>query len=205
MIAPDIRNYTVGTETVITDTTISLSFNPSNNSDVETGDQVRITAVSSNSSDKIDTIKFYMYDDDKDEVDSRTSKSFNSTTAYYDLTIPKEVEDCDYITIKAIAKTMSGKTTEGTVKYYLDDDSKNYSYTATCTNIANVTITQDASSGNGYVVFYVEGANVNQDLNISVITTKAAYDLLENEGYVETIPSKGIYVSNKNIELMHKK
>lgn len=41
-----------------------------------------------------------------------------------------------------------------------------------------------------------------KDLNISVITTKNAYDELEKDGYVETIPSKGIYVSNKNIELI---
>lgn len=37
-----------------------------------------------------------------------------------------------------------------------------------------------------------------RDLGISVITTKAAYEELESDGYVETIPSKGIYVSNKN-------
>lgn len=42
-----------------------------------------------------------------------------------------------------------------------------------------------------------------RDLNISVITTKNAYDELEKDGYVETVPSKGIYVSNKNIELIH--
>lgn len=41
-----------------------------------------------------------------------------------------------------------------------------------------------------------------KDLKISVITTKAAYEELEKEGYVETIPSKGIYVSNKNKELI---
>lgn len=41
-----------------------------------------------------------------------------------------------------------------------------------------------------------------KDLGISVITTKSAYDELEKEGYVETVPSKGIYVSNKNIELI---
>lgn len=41
-----------------------------------------------------------------------------------------------------------------------------------------------------------------RDLKISVITSKAAYEELEKEGYVETTPSKGIYVSNKNIELI---
>ncbi len=41
-----------------------------------------------------------------------------------------------------------------------------------------------------------------KDLRISVITTKNAYEALENEGYVETIPAKGTYVSNKNIKLI---
>ena len=40
-----------------------------------------------------------------------------------------------------------------------------------------------------------------KDLRCSVITTKNAYEELEKEGFVVTIPSKGIYVSkiNKNI------
>ena len=41
-----------------------------------------------------------------------------------------------------------------------------------------------------------------KDLRISVITTKNAYDELEKEGYVETIPGKGTYVVNKNTELI---
>ena len=43
--------------------------------------------------------------------------------------------------------------------------------------------------------------NLAKDLRISVITTKNAYEELE-EGYVETIPGKGVYVANKNIELI---
>ena len=41
-----------------------------------------------------------------------------------------------------------------------------------------------------------------RDLKISVITTKSAYDELEVEGYVETVPAKGTYVANKNTELI---
>ena len=44
--------------------------------------------------------------------------------------------------------------------------------------------------------------NLAKDLRVSVITTKNAYDELEREGYVETIPGKGTYVANKNIELI---
>ena len=41
-----------------------------------------------------------------------------------------------------------------------------------------------------------------KDLRISVITTKNAYEELELEGYVTTIPGKGTYVASKNIELI---
>lgn len=41
-----------------------------------------------------------------------------------------------------------------------------------------------------------------KDLRISVITTKNAYEELEKEGYVETVPGKGTYVANKNTELI---
>lgn len=41
-----------------------------------------------------------------------------------------------------------------------------------------------------------------KDLEISVITTKSAYLELEKEGYVKTVPAKGIFVSNKNKSLI---
>lgn len=41
-----------------------------------------------------------------------------------------------------------------------------------------------------------------KDLRISVITTKNAYDELEKEGFVETVPGKGTYVASKNIEII---
>ena len=44
--------------------------------------------------------------------------------------------------------------------------------------------------------------NLAKDLRISVITTKNAYEALEIEGYVVTIPGKGTYVANKNVELI---
>ncbi len=40
-----------------------------------------------------------------------------------------------------------------------------------------------------------------KDLRCSVITTKNAYEELEKEGYVKTIPSKGVYVNKINREL----
>ena len=41
-----------------------------------------------------------------------------------------------------------------------------------------------------------------KDLRISVITTKRAYDELEAEGFIYTLPSKGSFVAPKNTELL---
>ena len=41
-----------------------------------------------------------------------------------------------------------------------------------------------------------------KDLRISVITTKRAYDELEREGFVYTVPGKGCFVAAKNVELL---
>lgn len=65
--------------------------------------------------------------------------------------------------------------------------------------IKNLIITGDLNPGDKLPSI----RSLARDLNISVITTKNAYDELEKDGYVETVPSKGIYVSNKNIELIH--
>lgn len=41
-----------------------------------------------------------------------------------------------------------------------------------------------------------------KDLQISVITTKRAYDELEKEGFLVTVAGKGSYVASQNTELM---
>lgn len=41
-----------------------------------------------------------------------------------------------------------------------------------------------------------------KDLRISFITTKRAYEELEKEGFIYTIPAKGCYVASKNLELV---
>ncbi len=41
-----------------------------------------------------------------------------------------------------------------------------------------------------------------KDLRISFITTKRAYDDLEAEGFVYTIPGKGCFVAARNTELL---
>ncbi len=41
-----------------------------------------------------------------------------------------------------------------------------------------------------------------KELRISVITTKRAYEELEKEGYVYTVPAKGCFVAKRNTELI---
>ena len=41
-----------------------------------------------------------------------------------------------------------------------------------------------------------------KDLRISFITTRRAYEELEKEGFIYTLPAKGCYVAPKNVELL---
>ena len=41
-----------------------------------------------------------------------------------------------------------------------------------------------------------------KELRISVITTKRAYDELEQEGFLYAVPAKGFFVAAKNTELL---
>lgn len=47
--------------------------------------------------------------------------------------------------------------------------------------------------------------NLAKELQISVITTKRAYEELENEGFIETVPGKGTFVASQNKELLKEK
>lgn len=40
-----------------------------------------------------------------------------------------------------------------------------------------------------------------KDLRVSVITTKRAYEELEREGFITTVPGKGCFVAPRNLEL----
>ena len=41
-----------------------------------------------------------------------------------------------------------------------------------------------------------------REIKVSIITVKKSYEILESEGYIETVPSKGSFVSAKNTEKM---
>lgn len=47
--------------------------------------------------------------------------------------------------------------------------------------------------------------NLANQLHISVITTKRAYDELEKEGFIVTVVGKGCFVSNENKEFIREK
>ena len=42
-----------------------------------------------------------------------------------------------------------------------------------------------------------------EELRISVITTKRAYEELERDGFITTVPGKGCFVAPRNLELVH--
>jgi len=44
-----------------------------------------------------------------------------------------------------------------------------------------------------------------QELRISVITTKRAYEELEKEGFIVTMPGKGSFISSQNKEIIREK
>ncbi|WP_066495208.1 GntR family transcriptional regulator [Abyssisolibacter fermentans] len=47
--------------------------------------------------------------------------------------------------------------------------------------------------------------NLAKELQISVITTKRAYEILEREGFIETVRGKGSFVAAQNKELLKEK
>ncbi len=47
--------------------------------------------------------------------------------------------------------------------------------------------------------------NLAKELQISVITTKRAYEELEREGFIETVRGKGSFVASQNKELLRER
>lgn len=47
--------------------------------------------------------------------------------------------------------------------------------------------------------------NLARELQLSVITTKRAYEELEREGFIESVGGKGTFVSGQNRELIREK
>jgi GntR family transcriptional regulator len=47
--------------------------------------------------------------------------------------------------------------------------------------------------------------NLARELQISVITSKRAYEELERDGFIETVPGRGSYISGQSAELLKEK
>lgn len=77
----------------------------------------------------------------------------------------------------------------------------NNSYTPIFEQIKNAVINQIISGDLAEDEMLPSIRNLAQDLRISVMTVKKAYDELEQEGYILTKQGKGSFVAPKNLEL----
>ena len=84
------------------------------------------------------------------------------------------------------------------MKIFINNKSGIPIYDQIYTQIKNLIITGDLQEN--YPLPSIR--NLAKDLRISVITTKRAYDELEKEGFIYTVPSKGCFVAPKNVELI---
>lgn len=84
------------------------------------------------------------------------------------------------------------------MKIYIDNKSESPIYSQIYTQIKNQII--NGSIGEDELLPSIR--TLAKDLKISFITTKRAYDELENGNYIYTIPGKGCYVNKLNSELV---
>lgn len=87
------------------------------------------------------------------------------------------------------------------MKIIISNTSNEPIYSQVANQLRNLVITGELKEGE--LLPSIRG--LARDLQISVITTKRAYDELEKEGFVETVPGKGSYVAVQNKELMKEK
>lgn len=71
-------------------------------------------------------------------------------------------------------------------------------YEQICTQIKNAVLAEALRPGDALPSI----RSLAKDLRVSVITTKRAYDELEKDGYLYTVPGKGCYVAEKNTQLV---
>lgn len=71
-------------------------------------------------------------------------------------------------------------------------------YEQICGQIKNIIISGEFQEGDALPSIRL----LAKELRISVITTKRAYEELEKEGFIVSVPGKGSYVSGPNLELI---
>lgn len=74
-------------------------------------------------------------------------------------------------------------------------------YEQITSQIRNAVINGELKAGEGMPSIRV----LARDLEVSVITTKRAYEELEKEGVIEAVPGKGFYICHQNNDHLHEK
>jgi GntR family transcriptional regulator len=87
------------------------------------------------------------------------------------------------------------------LKIIISNSSNNPIYEQIAEQIKNQILTGELSPGDSLPSI----RNLAKELQISVITTKRAYEELEREGFIETVGGKGSFVSGENKELLREK
>lgn len=87
------------------------------------------------------------------------------------------------------------------MKIIISNSSNNPIYEQIAEQIKNQILTGELSPGDSLPSI----RSLARELQISVITTKRAYEELEKEGFIETVGGKGSFVSGENKELLREK
>jgi GntR family transcriptional regulator len=87
------------------------------------------------------------------------------------------------------------------MKIIVSNSSKDPIYEQISSQIKGMIIKGELQEGEGLPSI----RGLARDLQISVITTKRAYEELEKEGFIETMQGKGSFVAMQNKELMKEK
>lgn len=87
------------------------------------------------------------------------------------------------------------------MKIIISNSSNSPIYEQIAEQIKNQILTGELSAGD----LLPSIRSLAKELQISVITTKRAYEELEREGFIETVGGKGSFVSSQNRELLREK
>ncbi|RKL62695.1 GntR family transcriptional regulator [Thermoanaerobacteraceae bacterium SP2] len=87
------------------------------------------------------------------------------------------------------------------MKIIISNSSSDPIYEQIAEQIKNQILTGELSAGD----LLPSIRSLAKELQISVITTKRAYEELEREGFIETVGGKGSFVSSQNRELLREK
>ena len=87
------------------------------------------------------------------------------------------------------------------MKIFISNSSPDPIYEQICKQIKSQIINDELKVGENLPSI----RKLAKELNISVITTKRAYDELEKEGFIDTVGGKGCFVARQNKEFLKEK